>query len=170
VQTGEKNWLGFEKTRTVKYNFNLPKDMKFSATPVHAVSIDEQRKEFATVDLEGALQVGFRGVHADVGGGYENNNFDWIALDYMAAQSKAAHVKFHEKELNRVHRNGYEQYMEWLTEDSTRRSDAKPTDNREWYYNDKEPRKLPNNMLLHPSVGYFENAPKNEIGRYRYLQ
>jgi len=171
VPTGEKNWLGVDKTKTVKYRFNLPKDMKFSAKPVHAVSIDEQRKEFATVDLEGALQVGFRGVHSDVGGGYENNKFGWIALDYMVKRSEAAHVTFKQKELNRVERNGYEQYMQWLNRDaSATRSDARTYDNSEVYYNDNEPRKLPNNMLLHPSVDYFEAAPKNDIGGYRYLQ
>jgi len=171
VSTGDQDLFGFDKTRTVKYRFNLPKDMKFRIKPVHAVSIDEQREEFATVDLKDALQVGFRGVHSDVGGGYKNNEFDWIAYDYMVEKSRDAGVEFKQKEINRIERTGNEQYRRWLNRGSAEtRSNAVPTDNSEWYYNDNEPRKLPSNMLLHPSVDYFKSAPKNDIGGYKYLR
>jgi len=171
VPTGEKSLLGFDKTKTVKYRFNLPENMEFSAQPVHAVSIDEQRKQFAAVDLDGALQVGFRGVHSDVGGGYDNNQFDWLSRDYMVSKSREAGVNFDEYKLSKYQRNGYEHYNQWLKNKlSTSKSDEKPSDNSKWYYSNNTPRELPKNMVLHPSVEYFNETPKNDIGGYNYLQ
>jgi len=58
--------------------FVFPEGMRFRHQPFHLVSLDERRKEFAVTDLEGADQVGFRGVHSDVGGGYGGNLFELI--------------------------------------------------------------------------------------------
>lgn len=43
-------------------------------------------------------------------------------------------------------------------------------DNRQPYFNDNEPRKLPKNMVLHPSVKWFSSKPKNSIDNYKYLE
>jgi hypothetical protein len=69
-------------------SFTLPNGMKFKIPPLHLVSIDEQRKEFAVSDLKGARQVGLKGVHSDVGGGYGGRFFEYIALRYVYEDQK----------------------------------------------------------------------------------
>jgi hypothetical protein len=59
--------------------FLLPKGMKFKFKPYHLVALDEQRKEFAVTDLQGADQEGLKGVHSNVGGGYGGSLFEMIA-------------------------------------------------------------------------------------------
>lgn len=61
--------------------FLLPSGMKFHHPPLHLVALDEQRKEFAVSDLEGATQIGLRGVHSNVGGGYGGSIFETIARE-----------------------------------------------------------------------------------------
>ena len=38
----------------------------------HALALDERRPSFSPTRLHGALEVWFRGVHSDVGGGNDN--------------------------------------------------------------------------------------------------
>jgi hypothetical protein len=49
----------------------------------HAVALDEERQEFQGIDVVGAFQQGFRGVHSDIGGGYKNKGLSNIALHWM---------------------------------------------------------------------------------------
>lgn len=160
-----------ENTKT--FRFSLPGKMKFSNKPVHLVSIDESRKEFATVDLDRALQVGFRGVHSDVGGGDKNNAFDWIARNFMVEKATEAGVTFNLKKINQFGgwgSRGKGVGYQWPTAYSNaQRSNMPPSYNDELYFNYNEPRVLPKNMLLHPSVRYFSDKPKNNIYGYRYL-
>ena len=139
-----------------QFRFRLPSGMKFTFRPIHAVSLDEQRDEFKVVDIRGALQVGFRGVHSNVGGGYPDDPFAWIPLAYVARAGLKAHVPFDMDVLAKE-----KQLHDW---------NAKSFDNSEIYYNDNEPRNLPKAMLLHPSVRLFTTTPKNEIGNYPYLK
>jgi RHS repeat-associated protein len=150
--------------RKADFRFDLPENMKFSNQPVHAVSIDERRKEFAVQDLKGAKQVGFRGVHSDVGGGDKNNAFDWLARDFMVQEAEQAGVKFNQKALSGYSRNGSQAYEQWIKSDQSPalRSNAIPTNNRKIYFNDNEDRKLPSGMQMHESVPYFLSPQLNQ--------
>ncbi|WP_166266690.1 DUF2235 domain-containing protein [Marinobacter caseinilyticus] len=73
----------------------------------HAVSIDENRKDFEPTlwDLKPGLdlkQVWFAGVHSDVGGGYRHNGLSTVALDWMIREASAAGLVFESHMLNTV--------------------------------------------------------------------
>jgi uncharacterized protein (DUF2235 family) len=55
----------------------------------HALALDERRAEFTVERLEGAYEVWFRGVHADVGGGNGNTALSNITLRWMLRKAKA---------------------------------------------------------------------------------
>ncbi len=159
------------KVKRKNLGSNLPDGLNYLSQPIHTVAIDERRKEFATVDLHQALQVGFRGVHADNGGGYENNSFDWLTRNFMVQKAEAAGIKFRKSELLSFNKLRPVKVSPWMVTSGRLPSThaMKPTDNSAWFYNDHEPRKLPNNMLLHPSVRMFDSKPLNDIKGYRYL-
>ena len=63
----------------------------------HAMALDEHRASFQLTRLAkegekppGLLEVWFRGVHSDVGGGNGNMSLNWIALDWMYANAQRA--------------------------------------------------------------------------------
>jgi hypothetical protein len=161
--------------------------MKFTSKPVHLIALDEQRKEFQCIDVAGADQVGFRGVHSDVGGGYRDNEFDWLARDFMVERARLAGVQFDSDVLDSYSRTGSARYQAWqrMREQRGRamdpenpaydraefftRSGATPTDNSRWFYNDGEPGGFPKDMTLHPSVGFFNTSPRNDIRRVPWL-
>lgn len=58
----------------------------------HALALDERRPSFSPTRLHGALEVWFRGVHSDVGGGNENTGLNNIALKWMMSKAKAAEL------------------------------------------------------------------------------
>src|SRR5262249_54967707 len=49
----------------------------------HALALDERRLSFLPTRLEGAREVWFRGVHADIGGGNGNRGLNDITLKWM---------------------------------------------------------------------------------------
>jgi hypothetical protein len=154
-----------------KEKCQLPASMTFSVTPLHVVSIDEQRKELAVTDLHGARQVGVRGVHSDVGGGYGGNFFEFIARELVVEYSVGSELDlFNEKDLAvydgrwRVIYDGFSR----ADRERRRRSQLpmKPTDNSKFQFNDGEVRELPEDLQLHPSVKWFREPPANTIQKY----
>jgi len=73
----------------------------------HAVSIDENREDFApvlwsdkpNVDVE---QVWFAGVHSDVGGGYRQRGLGDCAIDWMLSEANKFGLEFENHFLNAV--------------------------------------------------------------------
>ena len=158
--------------------FTLPKGMKFTHTPLHLVSLDERRKEFAVTDLQRALQVGFKGVHANVGGGYGGSLFEFIAREFVYEYSKKAGLSLWDEEdfkmLGAQYRATYERYMSDFRDANGNRLlpllTETATDNSRGYFNDDEYRHLPQGMLLHPSVAWFSERPTNPIYRVEQLK
>jgi hypothetical protein len=56
----------------------------------HALALDERRPSFLPTRLPGAVEVWFRGVHTDVGGGNGNVGLNDIALKWMLSKAKSA--------------------------------------------------------------------------------
>jgi len=56
----------------------------------HALALDERRPSFLATRLNGAYEVWFRGVHADVGGGNGRIPVNDISLKWMMCKAKAA--------------------------------------------------------------------------------
>ena len=56
----------------------------------HAMALDERRPSFLPTRLPGAVEVWFRGVHSDVGGGDGNTGLNDIALKWMMRKAKSA--------------------------------------------------------------------------------
>ena len=54
----------------------------------HAMALDERRLSFPPTRLPGAVEVWFRGVHSDVGGGNGNSGLNDIALKWMMKKAK----------------------------------------------------------------------------------
>ncbi len=152
--------------------FTLPKIMR-SANIIHLVSLDDQRREFAVTDLQGALQVGFRGVHANVGGGYDKDFFAYITRRFVYKRAKDAGLIFNEQKWasDSKHWEASYQFYEFFGANSTRGPIKMfPTDNSALKWDDNEPRRLPKGLLLHESVGWFSTKPKNSIKGYEYLK
>jgi RHS repeat-associated protein len=155
------------------FRFDLPKGMKFTNQPIHTVAIDERRAQFAVTDLKGAKQVGFAGVHSDVGGWYQNSRFDWLVRDYMVGEAKNAGLKFNQSKLDSFSRFGEADYNKWISsgKDKYHRNRTKPTDNSgNFWINDNEDRALPENLLLHPSVDYLPESKLNNVDDKKYLK
>ncbi len=73
--------LGFNFNRiNLGYKLGLSKGVK---TSYHALALDEARQAFRPTRLKGAVEVWFRGVHSDVGGGNDNHALNDIALRWM---------------------------------------------------------------------------------------
>ena len=56
----------------------------------HAMALDERRPSFVQTRLPGAVEVWFRGVHSDVGGGDGNSGLNDISLKWMMRKAKSA--------------------------------------------------------------------------------
>lgn len=84
--------LGFPDTDwEFWYDKRLAKDVEVA---VHAVALHETRSTFQCLDVRGARQVGFRGNHCDVGGGYAEPGLSDVSLGWMYDQAAAAGVTF----------------------------------------------------------------------------
>ena len=59
-----------------------------------AYALDERRVAFTQADVPSAYSVGFKGIHSNVGGGYEDRGLSDIALDWMFQMSGIAGVSF----------------------------------------------------------------------------
>lgn len=70
------------------HNLNMPPNVEHC---YHAMALDERRALFQLTRLSGTgkrvlqppVEVWFRGVHSDVGGGNGNSGLNWIALNWM---------------------------------------------------------------------------------------
>ena len=139
------------------FRFSLPSKMKFENDPLHMIALDEQRVNFQVTDLQGALQIGFRGVHAENGGWYPKNQFAWIPLRVMEKRAEAAGIQFQAGALDRlITRAPFD-------------PNAQAQDPDEWFY-DEEQRIMPKGMLLHPSVRWYKSKTENKVKGFKYLQ
>lgn len=129
--------------------------MQFEHQPLHLIAIDEQRSVFfneEVLDLQGALQIGFRGKHADVGGvsSYQNS-FGWLSRNSVNMAAGMAGLHFSKDELA-----NYPSIVNFT---------AKPSDNDKIIYNDGEKRSFPRDMYLGGGVTQFgwHTPPYNNI-------
>ena len=79
------------------HNLTFPKNVKRC---YHAMALDEHRAVFQLTRLTGSgtneegrlVEVWFRGVHSDVGGGNNNASLNWIALNWMYGNARREHL------------------------------------------------------------------------------
>jgi RHS repeat-associated protein len=140
------------------YRTDLPTGLNYIHQPLHFIALDEQRSQFSNervLNVEGALQIGFRGVHADVGGGYPNNPFELYSRLVAVENAQRAGLEFDVSTINTF--SG--RYGGW---------NEVPTDNDQWFYNGGERRTFPNDMYLHWSVEKFGrySQPLNNIDSF----
>ena len=62
------------------------------ASAVHLVALDETRIDFSPLNIGGAWQLGLRGAHSDVGGGYVNKGLSNYALQLMVDAAQRSGV------------------------------------------------------------------------------
>src|SRR3954466_5678856 len=85
------------KAVNLGYKLTMPTNVDHCC---HAMALDETRGAFdltrlggkKAADASGPLEVWFRGVHSDVGGGNENPGLNWISLDRMFANARRCGV------------------------------------------------------------------------------
>jgi hypothetical protein len=65
----------------------------------HAMALDERRPSFLPTRLPGAVEVWFRGVHSDVGGGNGNSGLNDVSLKWMMRKAKAAGLAITDEDL-----------------------------------------------------------------------
>ncbi len=136
-----------------KWRFHLPPNLKPTYKPVHFISADEMREQFPYIDLnqdedgnseDNADQVLYRGVHANVGGGYLNDPFAWWPLIDMANRARAAGCPINTNIINSFSNSVPVNY------------DATPTDNDKVYYTIMDqPRPLPQGVQYAPSYSNY---------------
>jgi len=66
----------------------------------HAMALDERRPSFLPTRLPGAVEVWFRGVHSDVGGGDGNSGLNDIALKWMMNKAKSAGLPIADEDIS----------------------------------------------------------------------
>ena len=88
---GSFGWAG--NHINLGYRLRLPTNLPIGRA-VHAVALNETRKKFPVTDVQGATQVGFIGVHSDIGGGYANGGLSNIPLLWMLGQARGAGLEF----------------------------------------------------------------------------
>src|SRR2546423_1299624 len=66
----------------------------------HAMALDERRPSFLNTRLPGAVEVWFRGVHSDVGGGDGNRGLNDIALKWMMNKAKSAGLPLADEDIS----------------------------------------------------------------------
>jgi hypothetical protein len=148
------------KHTTTDYRTELPQGMNYEYQPLHFIALDEQRAQFfdkEVLNLQGALQIGYRGVHCDVGGGYPNNAFDWLSRNDAVYAAGLTGLKFDPVTLKK-----YPSTVNWQ---------ARPTPNDQWFYNGNESRSFPSDMYLHWSVPMFGwySKPLNNIQGHKKI-
>lgn len=154
---------GTVDTTAASYRTELPKGMKFEHKPLHFIALDEQRAQFFNnnvLNIEGALQIGYRGVHADVGGFVypkKANSFGDFSRNDAVMAAGLIGINFHQATLDAA-RNP----INWK---------AIPTENSSIIYNDNETRAFPSDMYLHWSVGSFgkHTTPYNAVGNRKSI-
>ena len=141
------------------HNLSSPKNVKRC---YHAMALDEHRAVFQLTRLaksdappnDGMVEVWFRGVHSDVGGGNDNPHLNWVALNWMYRNAL---------------REGLRLVPNALEENLKRRRDPQKISDK---FEIGPLRKIRDNDLLHASVqldkGSFihpHNNPKGPIAR-----
>ncbi len=74
----------------------MPDNLNYKYQPIHLIALDEQRAAFfdaEVLDVQGALQIGFRGVHANVGGGHNNNSLSREPLEFVREMMEKSGMK-----------------------------------------------------------------------------
>jgi len=66
----------------------------------HAMALDERRPSFLPTRLPGAVEVWFRGVHSDVGGGDGNSGLNDITLKWMMNKAKSAGLPIADEDIS----------------------------------------------------------------------
>ncbi len=116
------------------HNLRLPSNVDVCR---HAMALDEGRSLFPLTRLcddqgtppDALVELWFRGVHSDVGGGNGNRGLNWIALHWMFTQARAAGVPISESAIarNRADEVHPRQISDHRIE-LTRRRSIRPTD------------------------------------------
>lgn len=153
------------------YRFNLPQEMKFRHKPLHLVSIDERREQFQPLDLKGAKQLGFRGVHSDLAGSYPGQPFEFPVIDFILNATDEFGISYSHEALKEYYGPIMNGYQHWLSSGkiSSAQTNVPPTDNSgNIWINDNEDRHFPKGLELHESVDYFSAPPLNDISKYEY--
>ncbi|NQU11250.1 DUF2235 domain-containing protein, partial [bacterium] len=75
------------------YRLYLPTKIPVTKA-VHAIALDEYRSFFPVTNIRGALQVGFRGAHSDIGGSYAEEGLSNITLRWMIQHARSVGVRF----------------------------------------------------------------------------
>jgi hypothetical protein len=137
--------------------------MRFEHKPLHFIALDEQRRQFGDAEVldlgDEALQIGYRGKHADTGGVlYKDraNAFGSFSLNDAVWAAHLIGIDF-----DRVTLAKRPAYTDWR---------ATPSDNDTFFYDDGVSRTFPPNMLLSPSVRNFgrHSTPLNGVGNHRH--
>ena len=107
-QVKDKNplYAGIEINQTIlfdtvaatkeKFPHELPSNLNYKYQPIHLIALDEQRTAFfdeEVLNVQGALQIGFRGVHANVGGGHNNNSLSREPLSFVRSMMEKSGMK-----------------------------------------------------------------------------
>ena len=145
------------KTTHEDYRTELPSGMNFAHKPLHFIALDEMRSQFfdqEVLNLQGSVQIGYRGVHADAANGYPKSPFGWISRNTAFMAAHRAGIFFNFKTLLE-----YPRVVDWT---------AKTTPNDTLFYNDNEPRIFPSDMYLDPSVKKFwkYSKPRNNVNDF----
>lgn len=121
-------------------------DLSLSPRVAHgrqALAIDENRRDFEPTLWEpraGVQQMWFAGGHADVGGGYTHAGLSDIALQWMIDEARLLGLSIHPKRLQPA---PHPDPLQNRHDESRKRL---------WQMRPVEPRAVPGDALLHPSV------------------
>jgi hypothetical protein len=66
----------------------------------HAMALDERRPSFLPTRLPGAVEVWFRGVHSDVGGGNGNSGLNDVTMKWMMNKAKSAGLPIADEDIS----------------------------------------------------------------------
>ncbi|MGB6336817.1 MAG: DUF2235 domain-containing protein [Thermoanaerobaculia bacterium] len=133
------------------YDLELPTDLSIGGA-FHAVALNETRTGYPVTDVQGALQVGFIGVHSDIGGGYADTGLSNISLAWMLRKAKSTGLEFNSS-LNDLPANPIMQ----------------PHDNDTWLYKNG-PRVMPGGLSFYDPSAYqlmfILHASKSPFSKY----
>ena len=122
----------------------------------HAVALDEKREGFPPSlwdTRDGVEQVWFAGVHADVGGWYDDASLSDIALRWMADKAMEKGLLLDKTAVNQITGDPLGQ-----AHDSFSGKDLKIWERIRWRFLGKEIRDVPDGALIHESVQTRINA------------
>lgn len=136
---------------------DLPDNLMYTHQPLHLIAIDEQRKQFFekdVLDVQGSLQIGFRGVHANVGGGHNNNSLSYEPLMFVRSMMAKSGMDV----FNKVVMWKYIERYGMVDNGAM----SMPTNNDTWFYTMGH-REFPTGMFLSPGFMSRKNNLKNSV-------